>query len=489
MVFPQTLLRLVVGCFLLTAIPLSIAIGRLALNLNDLAQRSQVAVKRAEAVGAISRDLRNAGVAVERTVRQALVLDDASMVDDAVKSNRAFITVLTRAEVLPIDVAQKQSIDRLRGQTAQISTMLGSGLPAESARPEVVDAAMKLSELADTVGYEFDSMVSREIAEIEVQASKGSSTWPWMVGTSALLAGVLGLGFSIFLSRPLRSLDRSIRRMGEARFDTPVTIKGPPDLRSLGERLEWLRTRLAELESHQANFLRQVSHELKTPLTAIREGTELLNDRVTGELSEGQEELVRIIRENSLQLQKLISDLLTYQQHRTASPLKREPVHLPDLVQAVVDSHRIPVLAKAISTRVHVVPVKISVEREKMRVILDNLMSNAIKYSPKSGQIFVAARIAGDFLQIDVSDQGPGVSLVDKVKIFESFYQGQNVPNASVKGTGLGLAITRDFVIAHGGDIDVIEAGKPGGRFRVRLPIDQNTIVEIGEFHESAVAP
>jgi two-component system sensor histidine kinase GlrK len=478
MVFPQTLIRLIVGCFLLTAIPLSIAIGRLALNLNDLAQRAQVAVKRAEAIGAISRDLRNAGVAVERTVRQAIVLDDATLLDDAAKANRAYAAVLSRADSLPTDAAQRGALARLRTLSVQLGQTLNAGLPVEDKRPPIVEAATQLSEQSDEVGYAFDGIVSSEIAEIEAQASKGSTTWPWMVGTSALLAGVLGLGFSIFLSRPLRSLDRSIRRMGEAKFDTPVTIKGPPDLRSLGERLEWLRKRLHELESHQANFLRQVSHELKTPLTAIREGTELLNDRVTGELSEGQEELVRIIRENSLHLQKLISDLLTYQQHRTAVPLKREAVFLPDLVQAVVDSHRIPILAKAISTRVHVVPIKISIDREKIRVILDNLLSNAIKFSPKSGQIFLAARVVGEYVQIDVSDQGPGVSLADKVKIFESFYQGAPV-ESSVKGTGLGLAISRDFSLAHGGDIDVVEAGSPGGRFRVRLPVLQNPIVEM----------
>ncbi len=478
-VFPQTLMRLVVGCFLLTAIPLSIAIARLAINLNELAARSQIAVKRAESVGAVSRELRNAGIAVERSVRQAIVLEDVNMVDDYARARVTFNAVLSKTEGLPTDSNHKQSIEALRKQDVMLAQYLAGGVPPVEQRQSAIEAAIRLSELSDAIGYDFDSMVTREIGELEVQASKGRSEWPWMVGVSALLALVLGLGFSMVLSRPLHSLDRSIRRMGMAQFDTPVTIKGPPDLRSLGERLEWLRQRLHSLESHQANFLRQVSHELKTPLTAIREGTELLNDRVTGDLSDGQQELVKIIRENSLHLQKLITDLLTYQQHRSAVPLKRESVYLPELIQLVVDAHRITTLAKSISMRVHVVPVTVNIDRERMRVVLDNLLSNAIKFSPKSGQIFMATRMVEETLQIDVSDQGPGISLADKVRIFESFYQGQTAPDSNVKGTGLGLAIALDFVLAHDGSLDVIEAGKPGGRFRVRLPVDQDTLVMV----------
>jgi two-component system, NtrC family, sensor histidine kinase GlrK len=483
MIFSPTVARLVGGCFFLTAIPLCIAIARLAINLNDLASRSEIAVKRAESVGAVSREIRNAGLSVERSVRQAVVLDDPILLEDYQRARASLTRAMQRADALPTQTSERSALSELRTFDGVLATQLAAGLPTVEQRADVVDAAGKISELADKVEREFDTVVSREVQELQASAEKGRSNWPVMVGVAAMLAAVLGLGFSVWVSRPLNSLDRSIRRMGEAKFDTPVTIKGPPDLRSLGERLEWLRQRLHSLESHQANFLRQVSHELKTPLTAIREGTELLNDRVTGELSEGQEEVVLIIRENSQHLQRLINDLLTYQQHRSAVPLKIERVQIPELVQKVVDSHRVPVLAKAISMRVHTVPVSVGVDREKIRVVLDNLLSNAIKYSPSGGQIFIAVRVVHDALQIDVSDQGPGISLADKDRIFESFYQGLAPTQASVKGTGLGLAIARDFVVAHGGDIEVVEAGKPGARLRVRLP-GQEIHVEQG--HEPA---
>ena len=93
-------------------------------------------------------------------------------------------------------------------------------------------------------------------------------------------------------------------------------MNGPQDLRYLGQRLEWLRSRLSDLEEQQNRFLRHVSHELKTPLTAVREGAELLRDNVGGKLSPEQREIVRIVRENTLSLQKLIEDLLKYHQTR-----------------------------------------------------------------------------------------------------------------------------------------------------------------------------
>ena len=138
----------------------------------------------------------------------------------------------------------------------------------------------------------------------------------------------------MLIARPIRQLDQAIRQMGTADFTHAIEVNGPQDLRYLGQRLEWLRARLHELEEQQNRFLRHVSHELKTPLTAVREGAELLRDGVGGKLSPEQREIVRIVRENTLSLQKLIEDLLTYHQTRAMEPQALGPVALPDVVGA-----------------------------------------------------------------------------------------------------------------------------------------------------------
>jgi two-component system, NtrC family, sensor histidine kinase GlrK len=283
---------------------------------------------------------------------------------------------------------------------------------------------------------------------------------------------LLAVGFSILISRPLRNIDRSIRKLGRGEFNEGILIKGPRDLRSLGERLDWLRRRLLELETHQSRFLRHVSHELKTPLTAVREGSELLNDRIVGEMSTQQIDIVRIIRDNTLSLQRLIEDLLSYQQHKTATQIKVEAVEMQQVIERVVREHRLEMLSRVISVDVQGEAPMLLGDREQLRVVLDNLLSNAIKYTPRGGKVRIISSVDGAMAQIDIEDDGPGVALEEQERVFESFYRGDASTNGKIKGSGLGLAIVREYVLAHQGHVFVVEPGKPGGRFRVRLPLD-----------------
>ena len=126
----------------------------------------------------------------------------------------------------------------------------------------------------------------------------------------AALLVVVGFGFII--SRPLQQLRMAIHRLGNSEFAEPIQVSGPLDLQRLGETLEWLRNRLKGLEEQKSRFLQQVSHELKTPLTSIREGTELLHDGVVGELSREQQEIAGILKSNTAELQRQVEDLLRF---------------------------------------------------------------------------------------------------------------------------------------------------------------------------------
>jgi len=261
--------------------------------------------------------------------------------------------------------------------------------------------------------------------------------------------------------------------MGSADFTHAIEVDGPQDMRYLGQRLEWLRSRLHELEEQQNRFLRHVSHELKTPLTAVREGAELLRDRVGGELSPEQREIVRIVRENTLSLQKLIEDLLNYHQTRSIEPQTLGPVALADVVRRVVREHKLAAFARLINVETKLVPSMIVGDGEKVRAIVDNLLSNAIKYSPRSGTIAIELRPEGDQAVLDVIDGGPGISAADRPHIFESFYQGKTAPHGRIKGSGLGLAIANEYTLAHGGRIELIDRtdGRRGAHFRLYLPL------------------
>src|SRR4029079_8840330 len=223
-----------------------------------------------------------------------------------------------------------------------------------------------------------NQLTESAIERLQEIATQGRQKWSYLALATAAIAIMLAILFAVLIARPIRQLDQEIRRMGTADFTHEIEVNGPQDLRYLGQRLEWLRTRLHELEEQQNRFLTHVSHALKTPLTAVREGAELLRDRVGGELSPEQREIVRIVRENTLSLQKLIEDLLNYHQTRSLEPQTLGPVALADVVRRVVREHKLAAFARLVNVETKLVPSMIVGDGEKVRAIVDNLLSNAI---------------------------------------------------------------------------------------------------------------
>ncbi len=472
MYYPRSLTNVILACFVLSAVPLVVALAELAFGLDSLAKRSQLSVREAEAASTASRELRDVTSKIERAVRQSIVLEDATLIDGYRKLDAQLDQTLIRGQSLPLSDEERAALKKINGQRIVLAAALKNGIPEVSERPRLAESAADLADNAAQAAAMLGRVTEREVVTLREMAAKTRENWPWFLGVAAVTALLLAVGFSILISRPLRNIDRSIRKLGRGEFSEDIQIKGPRDLRSLGERLDWLRRRLLELETHQSRFLRHVSHELKTPLTAVREGSELLKDRIVGEMSPQQNDVVRIIRDNTLSLQRLIEDLLSYQQHKSAAPLKVEKLDMKTIIERVVREHRLEMLSRAISVDVRGEAITLQGDSEQLRVVLDNLLSNAIKYTPRGGKVRVISSGDGEMAQIDVEDDGPGVALEEQERVFESFYRGDASANGKVKGSGLGLAIVREYVLAHQGHVFVVDPGKPGGRFRVRLPFD-----------------
>jgi len=470
--YPRSLTNVILACFVLSAVPLVVALAELAFGLDSLAKRSQLSVREAQAASTASRELREVTANIERAVRQAIVLEDASLVDGYRKLDGQLQQTLIRSQSLPLADDERAAVKRVGTLRVVLAAALRNGLPDAGERPRLAEAAADLADAAAHAATLLGRVTEREVVTLREMAARTRENWPWFLGVAAATALLLAIGFSILIARPLRNIDRSIRKLGRGEYNEEIIINGPRDLRSLGERLDWLRRRLLDLETHQSRFLRHVSHELKTPLTAVREGSELLRDRIVGEMSTEQSDVVRIIRDNTVSLQRLIEDLLSYQQHKSAAPLKLEMVELKPIIERVVREHRLEMLARAIGVDVRGEAVTLRADREQLRVVLDNLVSNAIKYAPRGSRVRIIVALVGGMVQIDVEDDGPGIAIEDQERVFETFYRGDINPNGKVKGSGLGLAIVREYVLAHRGHVFVVEPGKPGARFRVRLPLD-----------------
>jgi two-component system sensor histidine kinase GlrK len=313
-------------------------------------------------------------------------------------------------------------------------------------------------------------LVSDELSLLQVDAEGVRQRMTVLLCIALAVALAIALALTRLIARPIRELDAAIRQLGSADFSRPIRVKGPDDLQFLGERLDWLRRRLTALEAQKNRFLRHVSHELKTPLTALREGAELLHDGVGGALSPQQHKVVGILRENSIRLQGMIEELLDYQRAlHAAATLERQPVALETLLREVADAHMLEAEAKHQTVALAAAPACIDADGEKLRTVFDNLVGNALKFTPEGGRIDLVLSERAESVRIEVIDTGPGVPTEERRSIFDSFFRGRAKSGGRVEGSGLGLAIAREFVQAHGGTIGVA-SDTHGSRFSVVLP-------------------
>ena len=258
----------------------------------------------------------------------------------------------------------------------------------------------------------------------------------------------------------------------KAVFSKPISIKGPTDLERLGRQLEWLRVRLLELAQEKNKFLRHMSHELKTPLANIREGTELLLDGSVGELENPQREVTDILRMNGLKLQQLIENLLSFAAWQTKSEvLTLNDFEIRKQVISVARAQRLALKAANIQLKLEVDDVIVNADQEKIRTVLDNLLSNAIKFTPRGGIITIRARRTPTSFVIEFGDTGPGIPEDESSRIFEAFFQGRREQGGQVGGTGIGLSVVLECIQAHDGSVELVDSDEfTGAHFRIHIP-------------------
>jgi len=469
--YPKSFPALLLAAFLVVGLPLAVALVWSAWNTERLAEHGTKAVGGALKASRASRGLVNHAASLERLARQIAVRSDPELLDDVRRAHASFLAVSEELSGFPLDDRQREMLKTIGEQEKALSRTLtdASSSPAEL-RATVAQAAAIVDGAYEIL------MMSHVLADRQIERLRSSAEESRMLLLALIMvAGAAALAFAMILARviarPIAQLDDAIRRLGRAEFEPPIEVGGPRDLASLGERLDWLRRRLTELESEKNRFLQHLSHDLKTPLTALREGSELLSDQIAGPLAPSQRQVVGILRENALKLQGMIEDLLDYQRSlHSAATLDAERIALEPLLRSSVQAHRLAAAAKGQRLVVEIAPATVWADAAKLRSIVDNLLGNAIKFTPSGGVVTLLAREREGDIEIDVIDTGPGVPVEEREAIFDAFFRGRAGAPGRAEGTGLGLAIARDFVKAHGGRIEVVP-GSTGGHFRVLLPV------------------
>jgi two-component system sensor histidine kinase GlrK len=282
------------------------------------------------------------------------------------------------------------------------------------------------------------------------------------------------------ISRPLHGLAREMRRIGRGEFFCTAKVKGPAEVVELARSFNRMALELEHLDRLKADFTAHVSHELRTPLTAIREGTALLLEGISGPLTDSQREILEVVRNHSQRLFKSISSILDLSKME-AEMMDYEftMCDLRALIEKSVEALDLIARKRDIKLRWSMtgsIPMFLADER-RIQQVLDNLLSNALKFSPTGGEVRMDALPMGDgqhraaAVEIRVSDDGPGIPVGEVQNIFKHFYQGRNQKAKGQQGTGLGLAIARHIVEAHKGRIWAESEIGCGATFHVVLPL------------------
>jgi len=472
---PQSLNGLILVGFGLVALPLVIAVIWALFNLDRLAEQSEKLVTTGVSAAANNQLLTEQAGNLERVARQYLVLRNPDSLDLLRQDLVRFETTLSKMQPLAENANAMITMYSIRATARRVVYTMAQGEisdgQAQVAIAEFTRLRRRVAELTGTL----TAYIDQELSALQENTRRAQQVSAWQ--TAALVPGtlLLVLYFTLLVARPIRQIDKAISQLGKSGFSRPIEVKGPTDLERLGRQLEWLRLRLLELAQEKNRFLRHMSHELKTPLANIREGTDLLLDGTVGELDQPQREVTDILRMNGLKLQQLIENLLSFSAWQTKNEiLTLTEFPLRALVISVAKTQRLVLKSAHVQLRLEVEDIVITADRDKIRTVLDNLLSNAVKFTPKDGVITVRARKTDDTFVLEFADTGPGIPEDETPRIFEAFFQGKREQGGPVGGTGIGLSVVLECIQAHDGSVELVRSEEfSGAHFRIQVPQNQ----------------
>ena len=471
---PKSLSGLMLIGFTIVAAPLLVAIVNAAVQMNRLSSRSEQLIIHGMQSTRNNQRMFQEITGLERTARLYQVIGSADYLEVYARNHERLMRTIDELLTLPLDEESRSEAMMLRADAEGLHQVLRQTAPNSARMAQLIDAFPQTEELASKLSNRISGQIDRDLTSLQLAAQRAQQKL--LLQTLLLVPmtlAVVGV-FTYVFGRPIRAIDRAIGELGRGTFSRPINIRGPADLERLAAQLEWLRGRLLDLAQEKNRFLRHMSHELKTPLANIREGTELLMDGTVGELQSSQREVTAILRENGMKLQRLIENLLSFSAWQAKSVgLELSEFKLRPLIKSVLENQQLTLVAQRVRLDVQVEDLTPLADRAKVRLILDNLLSNAIKFTPRGGTISIHARAEREQLVLDVMDSGPGIPAEERNRIFEAFFQGKAPQGGHVKGTGIGLSVVTEFVNAHSGAIEILEAKAGGAHFRVRLPLRQ----------------
>ncbi|MGE3540461.1 MAG: ATP-binding protein [Candidatus Tectimicrobiota bacterium] len=419
-------------------------------------------------------------VAQMRVAEKYLLWRDEAFYQHFLQGSRDMARALDTVSSLVSSTPEHELLALIRRQYARYAAVLASALLPNSSweqekAPLSDSIIMAINDLLHVreQGLFAKATVARDhaIAATNILAGLSISS----ISTALLLAYLHARS----LSRPLTRLARALLQIGQGQFHAGLVLQGPRELRELAQSFNRMALMLAELDQMKADFIAHMSHELRTPLTGIKEGTALLLEQIPGSLTAAQQRILEVVQTHSARLFRSVATLLDLSKMEAGMlEYVRTPSDVGLLLSRSASSIQLPAQKKGLHVEVccaSPLPV-LALDEEKMQEALENVLSNAVKFTPEGGTIRLSGALQhtdrGRVVVIQVADTGKGLPSEDVQRIFDKFYQSPYHRQEHRQGTGLGLTIAKYIVEAHGGSIWAESQLGEGTTFTLALPVE-----------------
>jgi two-component system sensor histidine kinase GlrK len=456
------------------ALPLVLALLYSANQVNQLSKQGTSSIFTVAELITTNQKISNTLKKMERYASQYLVLQDNELMEKYIIEQEKLLT--TNKSLLQHKHAEIKQLTKQFSQelllvhqsilfTKQTSSITKNQLETTSLEKlqKQFKRLMSINDKRNTRSSEYINQQVQQIKDSTAQVSNMLLKSLIIIPVSLLIAGV----FIMLITNPLKQLIIKIQQLQQGNFEQNINLQEEPvagfvEIEEINDALNSMGNRLHALELQKSSFIRHISHELKTPLAAIREGTELIYDNSVGSLNNDQQEITKIIRNSTTRLQRLIEELLDFNIVLDSTSLQdRETIDFSELIEQVLNDRTLDIKRKNITIDKDYSGLIVESNAKQLNVIIDNLLSNAIKYSPEHGVIKIVACLNEHQLAFAVSDQGEGILKDQQNKVFDAFYQGTSPKDYNIKSSGLGLTIVKELLLRLNGSITIMSETRP----------------------------
>jgi signal transduction histidine kinase len=297
--------------------------------------------------------------------------------------------------------------------------------------------------------------------------------WAGLVALAVSVLIAVVLARSVYV--PIRRVTNAAEEIARGNYEQQVPVDGPKEVKGLAKSFNQMSKQVKHSQQMLRDFVADVSHELRSPLTSIKGFAQAMVDG-TAKGKEAQLKAATVIEDEAKRMMRLVEELLEFSRLESGQvTMVKEPVDLKELLQQCHEIFSMHAEEKGIKLKTDIEPLPPVIgDIDRLEQVFSNLLDNALKHTPAGGDISIIARhINPNFAEISITDTGPGIPAEQMRHVFERFYRAD--PSAGKAGAGLGLAIARQIVLAHGGDIMAKSTLGKGTEFVVRLPV-QSTV-------------